>query len=84
MSGGAVLNIVALVNPRRARHVPAWVKPILFPMSAQTVRGGRPGAAVGDALWLARGETAYGLEAVRPVAVADFVSAGDRQQVAGI
>ncbi|HEY2027378.1 MAG TPA: hypothetical protein VGG78_10240 [Gemmatimonadaceae bacterium] len=47
---------------------------------AQTLRGERPGAAVGDAFWLARGEYAYGLEALRPVAFADFGWAGDRRQ----
>jgi hypothetical protein len=46
---------------------------------AQTVRGERPGAAVGDAFWLARGEVAYGLEVLRPVAFADFGWAGDRR-----
>lgn len=47
---------------------------------AQTVRGERPGAAAGDAFWLARGEVAYGLEVIRPVAFADFGWAGDRRQ----
>jgi hypothetical protein len=47
---------------------------------AQTLRGERPGAAVGDAFWLARAEYAYGLEALRPVAFADFGWAGDRRQ----
>jgi hypothetical protein len=46
---------------------------------AHTVRGQRPGTARGDAFWLARGEVAYGIEVVRPVAFADVGWAGDRR-----
>ena len=44
----------------------------------QTVRGQRPGIAAGDAFWLARGEVAHGIGAVRPVVFADLGWAGDR------
>jgi hypothetical protein len=44
----------------------------------QTVRGQRPGVAVGNAFWLTRGELGYGIGAVRPVVFADLGWAGDR------
>jgi hypothetical protein len=44
-----------------------------------TVRGQRPGTAVGDAFWLSRGEVAYGLQVIRPVIFADLGWAGDRR-----
>jgi hypothetical protein len=44
----------------------------------QTVRGQRPGTAVGDAFWLARAEVAHGIGAVRPVVFGDIGWAGDR------
>jgi hypothetical protein len=47
----------------------------------QTVRGQRPGLApgqAGNAFWLARGEVAYGLGALRPVVFGDLGWAGDR------
>jgi hypothetical protein len=44
----------------------------------QTVRGQRPGVAMGDAFWLARAEVAHGLGVVRPVLFADLGWAGDR------
>ena len=44
----------------------------------QTVRGQRPGAAVGNAFWLARAEVAHGVGVVRPVVFADLGWAGDR------
>jgi hypothetical protein len=43
----------------------------------QTVRGQRPGAAAGDAFWLARAEVAHGVGVVRPVLFADLGWAGD-------
>ncbi|MDB4883813.1 MAG: hypothetical protein JWL95_2579 [Gemmatimonadetes bacterium] len=43
-----------------------------------TVRGLRPGTAVGNAFWLARAEVAHGLGVVRPVVFADMGWAGDR------
>jgi hypothetical protein len=46
---------------------------------SQTVRGQRPGTAVGNAFWLARAEVAQGVGAVRPVLFADMGWAGDRQ-----
>jgi len=46
---------------------------------SQTVRGHRPGTAVGNAFWLARAEVAQGIGAVRPVVFADMGWAGDRQ-----
>ena len=46
---------------------------------SQTVRGQRPGTAVGNAFWLARAEVAQGIGAVRPVVFADMGWAGDRQ-----
>jgi hypothetical protein len=45
---------------------------------SQTVRGQRPGIAVGDAFWLARAEVAHGVGAVRPVVFGDIGWAGDR------
>jgi hypothetical protein len=45
---------------------------------AHTVRGQRPGIAVGNAFWLARAELARGMGAVRPVIFSDFGWAGDR------
>ncbi|HET9799636.1 MAG TPA: hypothetical protein VFP90_16680, partial [Gemmatimonadaceae bacterium] len=44
---------------------------------SQTVRGQRPGIAVGDAFWLARAEVAHGVGAVRPVLFGDIGWAGD-------
>jgi hypothetical protein len=44
----------------------------------QTVRGQRPGIAVGNAFWLARGELGYGVGVTRPVVFADLGWAGDR------
>jgi hypothetical protein len=46
---------------------------------SQTVRGQRPGTAVGNAFWLARAEVAQGIGAVRPVVFADMGWAGDRR-----
>ncbi len=45
---------------------------------SQSVRGQRPGRAVGDAFWLARAEIARGMGTVRPVIFSDFGWAGDR------
>jgi hypothetical protein len=45
---------------------------------AQTVRGQRAGAAVGDAYWLGRAELGLGIPAARPVLFADWAWAGDR------
>jgi hypothetical protein len=50
----------------------------------QTVRGQRPGIAVGDAFWLARAEVAHGVGAVRPVAFGDIGWAGDRTKLNAI
>ena len=44
----------------------------------QTVRGLRPGTAVGNAFWMTRAEAGYGFEAVRPVIFGDIGWAGDR------
>jgi hypothetical protein len=44
-----------------------------------TVRGQRPGIAVGDAFWLTRAEIAQGVGAVRPVVFGDVGWAGDRR-----
>ena len=44
----------------------------------QTVRGQRPGAAAGNAFWLARAEMAYGVGVLRPVVFGDLGWAGDR------
>ena len=47
----------------------------------QTVRGQRPGIGAGqagNAFWLARGELAYGVGALRPVVFGDLGWAGDR------
>ena len=46
----------------------------------QTVRGLRPGTAVGNAFWMARAEAGYGFQAVRPVVFGDIGWAGDRTQ----
>ena len=46
---------------------------------SQTVRGQRPGRAVGDAFWLARAEVAHGVGVIRPVLFADVGWAGDRR-----
>ena len=43
-----------------------------------TVRGLRPGTAVGNAFWLARAEVAHGLGVIRPVVFGDIGWAGDR------
>jgi hypothetical protein len=43
-----------------------------------TVRGLRPATSTGNAFWLARGEVAHGLGAIRPVVFADIGWAGDR------
>lgn len=45
---------------------------------SQTVRGQRPGAANGDAFWLARAEAAHGVGVIRPALFADMGWAGDR------
>lgn len=45
---------------------------------SHTVRGQRPGIAAGNAFWLARGELAHGVGAIRPVVFADLGWAGDR------
>jgi len=44
----------------------------------QTVRGLRPGTAVGNAFWMGRAEAGYGFQAVRPVIFGDIGWAGDR------
>jgi hypothetical protein len=46
---------------------------------SQTVRGLRPGAGIGDAFWMARGEVAHGVGVIRPVVFADIGWAGDRR-----
>jgi hypothetical protein len=46
---------------------------------SQTVRGLRPGAEMGDAFWMARGEVAHGVGVIRPVIFADIGWAGDRR-----
>jgi hypothetical protein len=43
-----------------------------------TVRGVRPGTAVGNAFWMARGEAGYGFQAARPLIFGDIGWAGDR------
>ena len=43
-----------------------------------TVRGVRPGTAVGNSFWLARAEVAHGLGVIRPVLFGDIGWAGDR------
>ncbi|MEO7458218.1 MAG: hypothetical protein ABIY52_18305 [Gemmatimonadaceae bacterium] len=48
---------------------------------SQSVRGQRPGRAVGDAFWLARAEIAHGVGVVRPVIFSDFGWAGDRRHL---
>ena len=45
-----------------------------------TVHGQTPGASVGNAFWIARGELARGLGVVRPVVFADIGWAGDRSR----
>jgi hypothetical protein len=47
---------------------------------SRTVRGQKPGAAAGDAFWLARAEIAHGLGVVRPVLFGDIGWAGDRRE----
>jgi hypothetical protein len=43
-----------------------------------TVRGLRPGTAVGNAFWMGRAEAGYGFQAVRPLIFGDIGWAGDR------
>ena len=45
---------------------------------SQTVRGLRPGTAVGNAFWMTRAEAGYGFQAVRPLVFGDIGWAGDR------
>jgi hypothetical protein len=45
----------------------------------QTVRGQRPGVAVGNSFWLARAELAHGVGVMRPVLFGDLGWAGDRK-----
>ena len=54
------------------------VQRLWFLGGSGTVRGQRPGSAVGDAFWLARAELGSSFVAVRPVVFADLGWAGDR------
>lgn len=47
---------------------------------SRTVRGQKPGAAAGDAFWLARAEIAHGVGVVRPVLFGDIGWAGERRE----
>ena len=73
--GAAALTLAAGSS---AGTVPA--QRFWFLGGAPTVRGQAPGAASGDAFWLARGEVARGQGVVRPVLFGDIGWAGDRHR----
>ena len=78
-NGAAALTVAGGTSFGELPLQRAW-----FLGGSQTVRGQRPGTAVGNAFWLARAEIAQGLGAVRPVVFADMGWAGDRQSWSAI
>jgi hypothetical protein len=76
VAGTRVAGSVTLGGGSTVGDVP--VQRLWYLGGAQTVRGQRAGAAVGDAYWLARAELGLGIPAARPVLFADWGWAGDR------
>jgi hypothetical protein len=76
IAGTRVAGSVTLGGGSTFGDVP--VQRLWYLGGAQTVRGQRAGAAVGDAYWLARSELGLGIPAARPVLFADWGWAGDR------